>query len=40
VQGKWNYLGLMIGGMIMEDLDVQGVLAGTNIIIPQGTQPE
>jgi hypothetical protein len=25
----------MIGGMIMEDLDDQGVLAGINIIIPR-----
>jgi hypothetical protein len=33
-------MGLMIGGMIMEDLDDQGVLAGINIIIPQGARPE
>jgi hypothetical protein len=30
----------MIGDMIMEDLDGQGALEGTNIIIPHGTQPE
>jgi len=36
---KWKFLGLIIRGMIMEDMYNLVVLVGINTIIPQGTRP-